>query len=395
MNMKKLLLQTLLSFLALTISKAQNNIYSEFYNLNTGIAPENQMPGRTISYASDGVVYSVAKQPSTSGIKIYAYNINTKRITPIVIQRSKQLKKLFETQIDAIAVSGGKLVLIAFDQIYTFNYDGKSLTLRKVLPNAGNFMSLYALTSNQLLLYVNYQFHPLDEDHPHTWAKLYLDHDSIGKEYYFGAENLRFSSMPNQWISTYKGMIAEANTESYKINFYNSNFQIIDSIHTDMLKSNEQSIKYIPDGTEYSLDEIKRIGAADDSLLTRIEKIFLLDSNRLLVTLKQPNTHYIKYHIWAKIGDAWKLDRAQSLPGHYDNGANYNSGNNYVTGFYGNYSGLTYAGNNQFYFVYYPYIENPVSKSFDYQRDYYDVVNEMTKKKRLYYGIKKLQIISE
>ena len=207
--------------------------------------------------------------------------------------------------------------------------------------------------------------------------------------------NVVFSPMLNSWISVYKGMIAYAQTTDYTIRFYDENFNLFDSIKSNSLDKNKDYLELIPDGKSYSLDEINRTQEADDSLLTRIQKVFLLDSTHLLLTLKQPKTHHLLYDIWEKKNLTWTKIKSEDLPGHYEDKSKYTKENNSITGFYGGLTGLSYAGNNEFYFIYFPFIENPISSSFDYQKDYYDIVNEMTRQNKLYYGIKKLKIITK
>lgn len=387
----------LLMIVLLKAGQAQNIIYTEQYNHNSGINSDNPSPGRAMSFFDDGILYTVAARAGMGSdvIKVFAFDAKTKKSRIHKITRTKDLKKLFNEQIESIAYLKNKLVLIAFDYIYIFKEDEKhNYHLTKMIKNEGSFLNLFALNDKTLLCYVNYQYHPLDEDHTHTWAKLDMEKDSLSTERYFGDENLRFSSIPNRWMSAYKGLIAYAHTADYKIILYNSDFNAIDSIVSDALQGNAEKLKYIADGTDYSLEEMKQIAAADDTLLTRIEKIFLLDSTSLLVIQKQPNTHYLKYDLWRKAGGIWSQVKTQSLPGHYENGTSYDMTNNYVVGFYGNYSGLAYAGNGEFYVVYFPFTENPISKKFDYQKDYYDKVNELALKKQLFYGIKKLKIIT-
>lgn len=393
----KHLLLVLFMIALLKAVQSQNTIYSELYNHNTGVTSDNPSPGRTISCFDSGTLYSVAARASigSDAIKVFAFDTSTKKSQIHKITRTKDLKKLFNEQIESIAHLKNKLVIIAFDCIYIFKEDGNhGYRLTKTIKNEGSFLNLYQLNDQTLLCYVNYQYHPLDEDHMHTWAKLDVESDSLSMEYYFGNENVRFSSIPNQWISAYKGLIAYSHTTDYKVVFYDVDFNITDSITSDALQSNTEKLRYIPDGTDYSLEEMKKISAADDTLLTRIEKIFLLDSTSLLIIQKQPHTHYMKYDLWKKTKGKWNLTKTQSLPGHYENGASYDRSNNYVIGFYGNYSGLSYAGNGEFYVVYFPFTENPISKTFDYQKDYYDKVNDLTVKKQLFYGIRKLKIIT-
>ena len=73
----------------------------------------------------------------------------------------------------------------------------------------------------------------------------------------------------------------------------------------------------------------------------------------------------------------------------------YTSKNNAVSGFYGNESVICYTYNKEFYYVYFPFKENAITSSYDVKKDYDDKINELTRKKELYYGIKKLKVITD
>jgi hypothetical protein len=377
--------------------KAQNKIYTEVYNYNTKLAPADMSPDQTISCYHEGIVYFVKHRAAfdTDVLVIGEYNTKNQKTKFIEIKKNKDSKKLFNEHIDAIAVTNNKLVIINYLHIFIFTKTNHDYMLQKTIRNDGSFNDIYPLTDTELLLYVNYAFHPIDESNPHSWARLFMDRDSLGAETHMGDENLLFSYFPNQWISAYKGLIAYAHTTDYSIRFYDQQFYPIDSIISPRLDQNKNSLRLVPDDSDFSVDKMNKIGAADDSLLTRIQKIFLLDSTHLLATLKQPKTHYLRYELWQKDKAGWQLHKSQELPGHYENGKKYTAENNDIEGFYGNYSGLVYAGNNEFYFIDYPFMENPVSEFFDFQKDYYDKVNELTRKKELYYGIKKLKILRD
>lgn len=388
-------------FLCLCISlsgNAQNTIYKEVYNHNSGIRPPTPYDDNIACFYHDGTLYYAGSGSALdqSHLSIHTYHTGTGQHAALSIEKSKALKELFANRIDAIACADGKLVILNYLYIYCFSIrNGSPCVLTKMIPNEGSFNKLYGLGKHQLLLYVNYHFHPLDEPEPHSWARLYTNRDSLGAEKHMDHSNLLFSPMLNSWLSTRKGLIAYAHTADYSVRFYNEELMPVDSLISPALKSNDAKLGLLPDGSAYSLDEINRIQQADDTLLTRIEKVFLLDSTHLLLTIKQPKTHYLRYDLWNKRKDSWELYKSQSLPGHYEDKARYTKDNNSITGFYGGYCGLCYAGNNDFYYLYYPFMENPISDSFDYQRDYYEKVNELTRKNQLYYGIKKIKILTD
>lgn len=375
----------------------QNKIYKELYNFSTKTSPLNSAPDRIVySLNNDTLYFTGASYYDKQKIRIITYNIKSGKIGNILIKKSNDNKQLFKHPIVDLKFIKNKLVILNYLSIYIFIKEGNvDFKLQKIIKNEGSFTKIIPLTQDQLLFYVNYQFHPLDETELHTWAKLYINSDSLGTEKRMDDNNVVFSPMLNSWISVYKGMIAYAQTTDYTIRFYDENFNLFDSIKSNSLDKNKDYLELIPDGKSYSLDEINRTQEADDSLLTRIQKVFLLDSTHLLLTLKQPKTHHLLYDIWEKKNLTWTKIKSEDLPGHYEDKSKYTKENNSITGFYGGLTGLSYAGNNEFYFIYFPFIENPISSSFDYQKDYYDIVNEMTRQNKLYYGIKKLKIITK
>lgn len=377
---------------------AQNTIYSEIYNYNTRVSPPTPVPDKAIIYYNEGCVYTTFSRAAfdTDVLRILEYTTQTQKIRVIELKKTKELKRLFNHYIYGIAVTKNKLIIVTGDDLLVFAKDkGTGYTLWKTLKNESSYNKVYPLKDNELLLYTNYNYHPADVLNPHTWAKFYTDRDSVGAEKYMDRDNLVFSYFTNEWLSTYKGLIASAHTTDYSIHFYSDQFIMIDSIKSGLLDKNREKLSLLPDGSGYSSDEMNKIRKADDTLLTRIEKIFLLDSTHLLVTLKQSNTIYYKFDVWQKTKGQWHLSKSQELPSHYEAAKAYTAANNSIHGFFGNGDGLVNAGKDGFYYVYFPFRENVISKSFDAQTDVFDKTNELMRKKELYYGIKKIKVLTD
>ncbi len=376
---------------------SQNTIYKEVYNLNTKYAPDKLTPSSSIMAYHDGFVFSIAKFNCIEKdfLVIKQYNIKKQNLSLIKIKKTKENKKLFSESIFSFAVTENKLVIITGYNIFIFDKKNDDLQLKKVLKNKQSFTRVFRLNSKNLLLYVNYNFHPLDSPDIHVWAKLNLDGDSIYSVKKMGDESKQFTYFVNEWISTYKGLIAYAHTTDYTIRLYNQNFEQVDSIKSDLMNVNLPLLKYISSGDEHSSDEMTAIRKADDTLLTRIEKTFLLDSTSLLAIIKLPKTNYLRFDLWKKINTKWSITKTNTLPSYYQKGGAYNEKNNELTGFFGNYDGLIYAGNFDFYFFYFPFIENITTKSFNFEEDYNDKINKLTREKQIYYGIKKIKILHD
>lgn len=374
---------------------SQNSIYKEEYNINTFLAPNKITMSKTIITNNNNYVYALSQNYSCKNnfLTINQFDIKSKKINVIKIKKEKNLNTLFAESIYSFVVTDNKIIFLTNSSIFIFLLNNGEYKLESTIANIKSFTKLYCLNSNEILLYVNYNFHPLDVQEKHLWAKLNLSNNQIYSHKIMDNQNVRFSYFVNDWISTYNGLIAYAQTTDYNIKIFNQDFNVIDSIVSEQLVNNKSYMKFISNGDEYSSDEMNEIKKADDTLLTRIQKIFLLDSTHILAILKLPNTKNMKFDIWHKNNNSWSLIQIDTLPYYYETGKKYDNFNNKITGFFGNFDGLTYLKNNEFYFFYFPFIENIISDSFDRKKDYDDKINELTREGKLYYGIKKISII--
>lgn len=375
-------------------SFGQSSLYHEEYNLSTGIRAKNDEPDRTIICFFGGSVYTLMNRAAFQGdeIRMTRFDTQSRQAEQIVIRKRPDTKALFGKYILALAVTEHKLFVLTGQSIFVLKKEGATYRLTKTIPNEGSFTRLYPLSSTELLCYVNYNFHPMDEPDKHSWAKLSIANDSLGAEKHMDEDNVLFSYFVNEWLSTYKGLIAYAHTTDYSIRLYNDRLELFDSIRSNTLQPNREKLALFPKGKQHSVDEMNAIRRLDDSLLTRIEKIFLLDSTHLLVTIKQAQSDDLRFDLWAKINNTWSLHQTMSREGFYTEGKAYTAENNTLSGFAGNFNGLVYAGKGDFYYYYYPYVKNITTPAFDKQKDYHDLINRLSAKNSLYYGLKKIRI---
>ena len=392
----KQLMATIILLLPL-IAFTQNTIYNEIYNLNTKLAPKKVSMDKSIISYGDNFIYFFGQHYSIdkNELVIKEFNTVSKSLSLLKINKTKENKGLFTENITSFNILKNKCVILTNENIYIFEKTNNSFIIKKIITNKYSFSCLYKINSSDLLLYVNYNFHPMDAQYKHAWGKLNLDGDSLYFVKKMGNDNARFSYFVNNWISTYNGLIAYANTTDYSIRLYNQKFELLDSIKSNFKSSNIPLLKYISNGDQYSADEMTQIRKADDTLLTRIQKIFLLDSTHLLVIIKLPKTRNMQFDIWVKKSDKWGISKSNTLPSYYETGKSYDLSNNNITGFFGNFDGLVYANNFEFYFCYFPFIENIISNSFDFEKDYNDKINKLTRENQIYYGIKKIKIICD
>lgn len=375
-------------------SFTQKSLYEENYNLSTGIRAKNDEPDRTIVCFFGGSVYTLPSRAAFQGdeIRMTRFDTQSRQAQQIVIRKRPDSKAMFGQYILALAVTEHKLFVLTGKSIFILKKEGATYRPTKAIPNEGSFTRLYPLGPTELLCYVNYNFHPMDEPHKHSWARLSIMNDSLGAEKHMDDDNVLFSYFVNEWFSTYKGLIAYAHTTDYSIRFCNDRLEPFDSIQSNSLQSNREKLALFPKGKQHSVDEMNAIKRLDDSLLARIEKIFLLDSTHLLVTIKQAQSADLRFDLWTKINNTWNLHQTMTREGFYTEGKAYSSENNTLTGFAGNFNGLVYAGGGDFYYYYYPYVKNITTTAFDKQKDYHDVINGLSTKNSLYYGLKKIRI---
>lgn len=384
-------------FLLPLLSYAQNPVFSLISNTNTGLSsPINEPPDRIVGcYAQENIYAIAANSASKSMLSISEFNLKTNSSRLLTIKKNKANSSLFGRSVLAISVQGDKLYVLNSSYLNILIKEGDRLKFYKAIKNNPSFNCIHQLGKNYLLLSVNYNFHPMDEPHKHTWSKFDVINDSLYAENYREEANARFSYFTNSWLSTYKGMIAYARTIDYNIKFYDDKFLLRDSIATSEFDPNAKLMSIIPKGNEYSTDEMKRISAASDTLLYRIEKIYLIDSIRLLVTIKQPKTKIYRLDLWKKTGAKWERISTQFLESAHIAGKRYTSDNNQISGFFGNHSIVVSDEKRYLYNYYFPFRNNVITDSFNMERDYIEPLNDLTRKNQLYFGVRKFRIIPE
>lgn len=323
---------------------------------------------------------------------IYTYNLSSGKQDSISIKSTKETKQLFEKRLFSMEVMEHTIVLMNDIYVYVFNLNRGKAKFEYSLKLEKKFNQVFKLNDTELLLYVNYNFHPKSSVEKHVWAKLDLKSRTISPFKRMEESNNRFSSLNNRWISVYNGLIAHAQTTDYKISLYDSNFNLKDSIISDKLESNKKALSRLNPVYDYSRDEVMRDMRMDDSSLTRIQKIFLLDSTHLMVMLKLPKTFKCEFDLWEKNANGWSIKKTERLSGFYEESQKYTPDQQPVLGLFGNISGISY-NNHEFYFVYYPFMENIKSESFNRKKDYDEPSNDLVRKGELYYGIYKYKVL--
>lgn len=369
---------------------SQNKVYTEDFNIDLQVKELSTYMGRTCGSLSDGKIYFMKGSGSSKDQRIlHSYDLNTRKTKDIEFVNSKETKALFRDRIDAFEVIGDKIVILTDPAIIVLKMTkGKAEFVQKT-DNTKFFKFIGKTSDHKIFLSIDYNFHPMDAPDKHVWANYDLATNEIVNTKKMSDENAIFSHYVNGWVSICKDKIAYSKTTDYSIYFYNSSFEKTDSIKSDLLASNKTYSDVLTKPFEFSKDHIVSIQQLDDSVLTRIQKIFYIDSAHLFVTLKLPKVKQLGLHLWEKKGRDWSLVKSDSIPYFYETGKAYTDKNNSMTGFYGNADVLVSDGNGCIYYLYSPYMDKIITGSFDMQKDYTNKINELIKANNITYGLKK------
>lgn len=369
---------------------SQNKVYTEDFNLDLKVKEANTFMGKTCASLSQSKIYFMKGSDSPKNRRIlHVFDLTTHKTQDIEIVTSKETKILSRYRIDAFEVIDDKIIILTDPEIIVLKISkGKAEFLQKT-NNTKFFNYVSKASDNKAFLYINYNFHPMDAPDKHVWAHYDIAKNEIVNIRKMPDDNAVFTHFINGWVSVCKDKIAFSKSFEYSIYFYNSAFEKTDSIKSDLLLSNKKYSDLLTKSFGFTKDNIVSVQQLDDSVLTRIQKIFYIDSAHLFVTLKLPKVKQLGVHLWEKKGRDWSLIKSDSIPYFYETGKAYTDKNNSMTGFYGNADALICDGNGAIYYVYSPYIDKVITKSFDLQADYTNKINELIKANNMTYGLKK------
>lgn len=369
---------------------SQNKVYAEEFNINLKVKEANTYMGRTCASLSDGKLYFIKGSGMSKEKRLlHVYDLNTHKTEDIEFANSKDTKILFRDRIDAFEVIGDKIVILTDPSIIVLKISkGKADFLQKT-HNTKFFNYISKTSDNKVFLSIDYNFHPMDAPDKHVWANYDITKNEIVNTKKMADDNAIFSHYVNGWVSICGDKIAYSKTTEYSIYVYNSAFEKTDSITSDLLSSNKKYSDILSKPFEFSKDNIVSVQQLDDTALTRIQRIFYVDSTHLFVTLKMPKVKHLGVHLWEKKGREWSLIKTDSIPYFYETGKAYTDKNNSMTGFYGNADALLCDGNGSIYYVYAPYMDKIITNAFDMQADYTNKINELIKNNNMTYGLKK------
>jgi hypothetical protein len=356
-------------------------------------ASAGTMYKKLIACINEGLIYFMPEstdKPDRKGRYFYLTNISKKTSDSIILKHDKKTKSFLNQRILSLQVVQEKLIVVTDPQILIYTKNGKQFSFLKALKNIHFFSKILPLNQQTSLLYVNYNFHPLDSPHRHVWAKFNLTTLEIEQSTLMPENDALFTHFTNNWITTYKGIVAHARSSEYKIYFYDTNFQKTDSICSNRLDSTVTTIKSLKleQYNTYSKEAITMMMKKDETSLDRIQRIFLLDSTHVLTVMKLKNRRKSQYDVWVKSNTKWELTKSEVSSNFYDVGKPYTLDNQPLNGFYENVNALLYDGKSNFQIIYFPYMKAIETSAYDEEKDYEAYQNEMVRKGELYFGLK-------
>lgn len=235
---------------------------------------------------------------------VYTYNLLTEKNDSVCL--------VFPLSADPTGFSGYNIAVsddyigMTFDSLYLFKLSSGLNLFRTVNGYHNNNISFCG--DGNIFIYKNYNNHPLDDSVNTKFVLYNIDQDRVAAYTRPVFNYVCYTHLVGNYMDVADGLIAFTQTMPYEIDFFSTkNLQkladlkgeqfindsktlnTIDSLHKDLVKTNE----------------MKRVLYAvmkDDSII-RIEKIYFLDDNTLLVSKTIPKSNYKK-----RMLDVWKYE---------------------------------------------------------------------------------------
>ncbi|MDG1331259.1 MAG: hypothetical protein P8P74_02940 [Crocinitomicaceae bacterium] len=336
----------------------------------------------------------IATKPISSGNSRIFYFSDLTTSRAITLKKNRKNKSIFEERISSIALSNNQLLMLGNASIFVLELcdDNSSIRLVKQINNKDNFTFSRRLGEN-IFLSVFYDFHPLDAESKHVWAVFDLKSLEITRKKVMPDNDVIFSYFVNQLHSTYNDKIAHALSTNYKIFIYDSLFNKIDSIVSDEFKFDRQLLVENNLTRFNSKEQISRLKKFDDSLFTRMRKVYYCDDSTVYALIKVKSSNRLRMDKWGKTNNSWERTGSGDFTVWYEEGKAYNKDDiSTASDFYQNVFDLNHVQGDTFELWYYPFIPTVNTESFNVNKDYYAPQNDCIVNKESYIGIKQISI---
>ncbi len=342
----------------------------------------------------NSTIYCVPIYSNDKSLIIYSYDFKNRTNDSIIINYKKKYKSIFKERVLSFSVLNNYLIYTCNNNIYVFEkLKENKISFIGSIKNLYNFNTTHVL-DDKIFLQICYLFHPDDSPSNNTWAILNpktLKVELLKKQ---SEDDAIFGAFVNSWVDVQNSKIVYSRSSEYKITFHDKNFNQIDSIVTDELNQNKKHVSEFHKRNLFSKDAISKLHRDDDSLLTRIRKIYYLNDSSLMVLLKIAGKKEIRADYWTKSNGIWKLNSQDFSSIWFIEGKEYSNTKITYSDFYQNVNSLIYIGNNHFIQPYYPFISSIITESFEINKDYYEKQNDAIKNNEHFIGFKEIKINS-
>ncbi len=345
----------------------------------------NLNSGNILSCVDEETIYFTPTYIQTSDRTIFAVSLDGLPKEALIIKQ-KGKRGVKNERIIQFAILEDKLIVLSNASIHFYHRFGNQFVLGKSIKNQYSFSGMDRL-GNNLLLYVCYPFHPLDQEETNVWAKLDLSKQQITEVHSPAIDNTKFGCFVNSWVSTFGTTIAHASTSEYKVVFYNEFYEPIDSIvenekHFSVDTSIVNKLKL------QSKDAISNFMKLDEEKFTRIRKVFMLDDNHLLVLSKLsqsvlPPNGKARLDFWVKGSKGWEKKNQIFGDDMYRKGEVYDEQHPFLGNIYQNMYTIC-VREGRLYCVSFPFYPKIVTQSFDMSKD---IDSYFKDKSEFYYGL--------
>ena len=263
-----------------------------------------------ISASHDSIlIYTSELKESGPILQVSKLNLNTfvQETFILRISSEKQFKGII-----SIEFSKDFLIVLSYDIIRVFENKNK-YELVASIDNEDSYDEVHWLNQNKFLFSTSYHYHPLDQKINTRLSVYDAAQNRFIKSIIPSMDAIEYTHFTHHFVDVGKETIFFSNTLRYLIYTYDFNLNPLDTIST----KKKNWISYPGDKIpfETSLDkvgakELMSQLSRDDKNHHRIEQVYTLEDDRLIVLFREPGCAY-KYRmgdIWKRIKNKWVLE---------------------------------------------------------------------------------------
>lgn len=338
-------------------------------------------------YDSDRIYYLFQKSEKLRSL--FYYNIIKSTTDSIELTYTKKYKEALNNDVRDLVILKDHLVVLTDDFVLTFKLIKDKYVCLNSIKNTYFFERLFRLDDENCFLYVDYPFHPLDSKYKHVWAKFNHLKNEITEVRFPPEINSKFGNLVNNWVDVKNERILHASTLQYKLNIYDKNYRLVDSIATNYLDSNKMYIEKSSGININGKEDILALKKIDEKYLSRIQKVYYINENKIIVIVKLKGRTTRRCDLWQK-NINWSHISSFEIDDWYMSGKKYSADNHPPFELLFTSTGIVSLGENKMAFLYSPFLEMKEVEKFDEQKDYNEPVNKREIKNENSIGIKVL-----